>query len=468
MGGGLYMDELDKIDNKQLREKILGLNKEQLRIISHMAKNYFIMEYLDLEKLKKDNYLIKGLDKSHEKNRLIEIYDELLNSFINIVDGKSFDKEEILILREEIYNYADILSAYSTELVYIKNRLDSIVAKDRESSLEILPNLYKNRDRILEELEGEISSLENSPMDYTNFMATVVNILPFKLSKYKYYDLVREGLMTSLKNYSQDYAIYQIQEYKKQFNPRLNKGYGLFFDEYFTKIEKAARLNIDKMSINYMKEAIRNYNKLIDEIGYNMMNIRRIGILTNRLLTMGIISSEWKTNFNSDIVDNFKNKTQGVDDQVRKEFLLREKELFKLVEDFKLYNDEATKREDYDYNLDHEFEKSRQMLVYYNDLEFLPYNLLDPSSPRTSMDKVYLENMVANFLDFIARNNQSLDSKEARMRMKKLLTILTPPFKNKDSFMNYVSYSLDSRIISDKELNVAVISLNYIINKRKE
>lgn len=451
------MKELEKIDNIALKEKILELNEEQLKKVSRLAKDYFILEFLDLKKLEKDNFLINGIDNSSEKNRLIEIYNSLLGKFIKLVEENKFDKEEILVLRREIYKYSEVLSAYYIELKYLKDKIDELILKDREEKLEIAGKLDSRRKTIIDNIEVEVRSLVDYPMEYINFMATIINILPFRLSKYKYYDSIEKTLKFNLSGLPEEYIFKEINDYKKQFTPYLYSGYGIYFNEYFTDIELFKRRELE--------ENRNEIEKYLDNIGYNMLNVRRIGILTNRILTIGMIDREYKVEYEEKIIELLKEDDKKTENQVREDFSKNEEKLLEIVDEFKRYNDEIFRREAYKVELDKLFAKSRSFLIYYNDIDFTDDSILEVSKEDESISPSELDKLIGSFLDFIKRNLKGLEVMESRIRMRTLLTKLTPPFRSSKEFMDYVNYSLNRRIITDKELNLVLISLNYLMNK---
>ncbi len=460
------MVELKDMETLELKENILNLNSEQLYLVSIDSIYNFILEYTDLYKLENDNFLINNIDNTTEKERVLEIFNELKNIFFNIIVDNEFNLEELLKLRNEIYNNLELLSAYYSELKYLKDKLDIVILKDREDRIEISSNISSRARSIVNNIESEIKHLDTYTTEYMNFMATIVNILPFKLSKYKYYGLIKDNLMKNLLLYPEAYVVNIIDRYKKQFTPVLYNGYGVEFNDYFTEIELFKNSLNEITEINKYEELRDEVEKYLDNMAYNIFNIRRIGILVNRIITIGLISSNTKENIDESIFESFKSNSPI--DNIVLEDLIKENEesLLEVVESFKNYNLEYYDRVGDSNELDEHFNKTREMLIYHNDINFTDMKILQIKEEDELIKYEILEKIIDNFVDFLKRNVKDIDNIEGKIKMRTLLTTLIPPFNTTEEFIDYVKYSLDEKIINEKELNLLLISLNYIMNER--
>lgn len=460
------MVELKDMETLELKENILNLNSEQLYLVSIDSIYNFILEYTDLYKLENDNFLINNIDNTTEKERVLEIFNELKNIFFNIIVDNEFNLEESLKLRNEIYNNLELLSAYYSELKYLKDKLDIVILKDREDRIEISSNISSRARSIVNNIESEIKHLDTYTTEYMNFMATIVNILPFKLSKYKYYGLIKDNLMKNLLLYPEAYVVNIIDRYKKQFTPVLYRGYGVEYNDYFTEIEIFKNSLNEITEINKYEELRDEVEKYLDNMAYNIFNIRRIGILVNRIITIGLISSNTKENIDESIFESFKSNSPI--DNIVLEDLIKENEesLLEVVESFKNYNLEYYDRVGDSNELDEHFNKTREMLIYHNDINFTDMKILQIKEEDELIKYEILEKIIDNFVDFLKRNVKDIDNIEGRIKMRTLLTTLIPPFNTTEEFIDYVKYSLDEKIINEKELNLLLISLNYIMNER--
>ena len=85
------MVELKDMETLELKENILNLNSEQLYLVSIDSIYNFILEYTDLYKLENDNFLINNIDNTTEKERVLEMFNELKNIFFNIIVDNEFN-----------------------------------------------------------------------------------------------------------------------------------------------------------------------------------------------------------------------------------------------------------------------------------------------------------------------------------------------------------------------------------------
>ena len=451
------MDEIGRLEIEDLREKILDLNREQLGLLARISNNYFLIEEVKLKARGDKNQLLIGLDRSREKDRILEIYDIFLRTSRDINTDFQVDIDMIIGLREELCNYTEILSTYYLELEKLSQNIEYRILKEREDVISINSILQVKEKKLVENIENILKEKTDNYLDYIEFMSKIVNILPFRLSKYKYYDLLKNTLYENLAGNSKSQVEYQIKEYKKQYCPNLVKGYGLYFDDYFREVEILKRRELEDLNLLELEDFSRDINKVLEKIASSFLNLRRIGLLSNHLLTIFLIKKNHSLDLDLPREDNLDNLDKSIVDM--------EKRLFALVEEFKVYNDELYSRGDR--SLDSVFDGVSKDLIFYNDVDFKSLEALEALGDE-EIEEDYLKKLIDIFIDFIDRNNQTMEAIERRIRMKSLLVNLRPPFAKLGDFMGYLSYSLDPKITYEKERNMTLLLLNYLVEKELE
>src|SRR5699024_8434793 len=83
------------------------------------------------------------------------------------------------------------------------------------------------------------AKLEEAKTDYNTYINTVSNIIavnPFRMSKYKYFDIIKFTLTRNFSDLLINIAEDQVEKYKMAFDATLLGDYGILFDGYFTEI----------------------------------------------------------------------------------------------------------------------------------------------------------------------------------------------------------------------------------------
>ncbi|NLW23373.1 MAG: hypothetical protein GXY88_09035 [Tissierellia bacterium] len=474
--------DFSKLTDEELKLRIQDINNKQLLNVGDMAYNFFIGTSGNIIRLSREKDFLSNI-KAKEKKKIIESLNIIVDSFIKIhedMDMEEIDKNINILLetREYLYCMSEAIYGYKIELSYIKELLDhyamKILAKAGYEGVDIEKEQI---DHLIDNISGTLSSKSNDSSAYVSIVSSILGILPFRMSKYKYFDIIKSTLIRNLSPYTVNVVEDRIEKYKILFDSTLLGDYGVIFDNYFTHIQKLKKLEFENKSKDELEGIAEEIVDLSAEIEKLSGFIHSLGLLINRLMALYLIKDRFV--IRTDYVKAFKRWKEYIDnpeDKILESLTeLSEKRLTKaerqLLSDAKYFdslNKEALKRNGFfDDSLNEEMLFAGKVLTYYNDVEFSKFQVLFPERyERISLP--YLEQLVDNLIQYINRSISSMDNIERKTRMKRLLSALELPFTNIEEFLSYIRYSLDEKVTSGEEILFTIDTINYMLNEFRE
>lgn len=474
--------DVGTLADTELKQKIFEMNDRQLTLIRDMSYYYLFGRVGEISKLINDDKFLDGYNIGSEKEAIIRICKRIINSFkkynLDISDEESNNEvNELLNVREDLYYLFNSLYGYSVEISYIRELSEYGILK------YIWENQYNSYNIEREEVNYVINKikalLSDSNMNYNRFIGIVSNILaviPFRMSKYKYFDLIQSTLTRNLISYTSDIVENLIERYKMSFDSTLLGDYGILFDNYFTEIQRFKSINLNDKSLDELRAIIDEISKLDDTINEISKFINNLGIMVNRLIVLYLLKN--KIAITSDIDNDHQKWNQYLKDRMEKmlESLLklsdkklenREKELLDSIQNFDVVIQEAVKRNMItNDDINAVVNNTRKILTFYNDLNLTKYETLMSDNIKYGLiDKDYLDQLVNSLIQYINRSVYSMSSIERKIRMRRLLSMIELPFKNLEEFLDYVQSSFDEKVVSKGEMAFTLDTLNHILDE---
>ena len=472
-------EEISKLTDEEIMENIKQTNKSQLSNIGHMAYIELFNRNIYLRSILNDNKeLIDELLKEDEKFR--EVYEKVENKVVDlstVLDSEklneNLDVENLKSLRIDIVKVLRTLSAYSTELSYTHEIAKDLIykkfIKENEAEIEKTVDHQKFFDAVSKFVMEDPTTMKNIIMDLTN-------VLPMRITKAKYYDVISGAFKRNLNYSSKRQTDVTLGRYKTLLNGSLEPEYGLYFNRYFMKAQEARQADFKNLSDEELNAIYEDSYKVIMEIGNVSNVIREFGIIVNRLISICILQDEILENIDKYNIDSLKNawKTFAEDEteESQTKVLKAYKTIFKKLDDkFININGELQSLTMENFNrknkvsddLKAELQKTQYILEYISDYALDQEEILE-SDYQSVVEKEYLDQAVENLVKFIERNITSLDLLQRRMRMKRLLTLTEGAFADPTKFFEYVANSIE-RISSKEELIATVNGVLEVITE---
>ena len=479
----LNISKLKELTDEQLGDKILDINNDQTSKIGYMSYYYLIGKSGELIQLVNDDNLLNEIKSREEKEILIKNFDNIISSFKKFhmdMTEQERDKEieQLLDIRKELCGLSNAIHGYEIELSYIKELLNhytmKVVGKEEYKYVKV------NRKEIGLLINKIGGILDNSTTDHFSFISIVsniLNIIPFRMSKSKYFDVVKTTLIRNFNYYPVSLAESQIEEYKILFDSSLNGNYGIIFADYFTSIQSFKNINLDDLTLDELENMAKDIINLTMNINKVETFISSLGILVNRLIVIHLTKD--KITFNLSMKDAFsiwskyeekidKDLLVSLTESSNKKLIEVERHLLNDIEYFEALNEEGIERTGFfDETLNKEMLFTREVLTYYNDMEFTKYEVLFPQNNKI-INTDYLEQLVDSLIQYVNRSVVTMDNIERKIRMRRLLSILELPFVNIEEFLSYIEYSLDERMVSKEEILFTIDAANYWLDGLRE
>lgn len=459
-------EEINKLNDEELLEQIAETNRVQLSNIGTMAYIELFNRNIYLKAILGENKeLINEL--LEEDSKFKEVYEEVENNVINlsnILDIECLDKnlelEELKRLRSNIVKILRTLTAYSTEISYTNE-----IAKDAIYKQFISENK--------EELDREVDNQKffdaiskfvmEDPMTLKNRIMDLTNVLPMRIAKSKYYDIIGEAFKRNLNYSSKRQTDVVLARYKTLLNGSLEAEYGLYFNRYFMKSQESRQVDFNSLSKDELNKTYEDTYKVMTEIGIVSNIIREFGIIMNRLIAIcilkeNILESAGKYDLKT-LADAWAEHSELENEDNQGKVLRSYKSLFKILDaKFRETNgklqvitmENFNRKNKIDDELKSQLAKTQYILEYINDYAIDQEEILE-SDYQSIVEKDYLAEAVDNLIKFIERNITQMDVSQRRMRMKRLLALTENAFKDPNVFFEYVANSIE-RTSSKEEL----------------
>lgn len=477
--------DLKSLRDHELKDEILDVNRRQLSKIGKMAYCYFINTSININQLLKDKDLLDYIGSNEEEETIKTIYQHSIDVFKKLhmeSEGKKIEEEiDILLdMREELYSLLRSIHCYETELSYIKESIDyhtmKVVGKREYKNIQLDE---KEIALVIDKIGNVLADNIGNHVDFVRIVSNILGILPFRMSKPKYFDVIKATLVRNLNGYPVVVVENRIESYKMLFDSSLIGDYGIMFDDYFTRVQMFKNIDYTSYCIDELDNLSEEILNLALELGEIGSLITTLGVLINRLISMLLISKKSLLDVNIDsnkLYPMWVKQNENIDEShisslkelTNRTFAKAEKGLLRDVQYFETLNKEGTKRPGF---LDKELNKNmlftNRVLTYYNDMNLIQHNVLFPKEQEV-IEKYYLEQLTDSLIQYINRSISTMDNVERKLRMRRLLSALELPFQDIEEFISYIEYSLDERVVSKEEILFTIDGLNYWLDSRRE
>lgn len=478
----IHIDTLNFKDmaDDELQKILLEMNSEQLNIVRDMAYHYlfsYTLEMLNL--LKNGNFLEEFNISDEEKEKIINSYTQVIQMFKNyhshLSEGDRKEGVDFLFnLRKELYDTYITLYGYEVENSYIKEMYEyEIIKESWNKSYEHIPVDYRDIEGVINRIQYVLNSNRIDHYTFINLISNILKIIPLRLSKYRYLDIVKTTLMRNFNGYPVNIVENQMEKYKMIFNSRFAANFGVLFDNYFTEIQKYNDIDLKNKPREELEIDLGEITQVHFEINNLRTFIQNLGIIINRLIVLYLSlekipsKEEFKSYFNK--WEQFeKDGDEEILESLLKEsderLAKREKELLDKVMPFEKVIQEALKRGIIQNEpIDQDVKYTRKLLTYYNDINFTKHDALFLDSYEI-IGKDYLEQLVDSLIQYIDRNLRNMNSLERKIRMRRLLASIELPFNDIGEFLSFIQYSLDNKIVSNGELVYCLGEINQVLD----
>ncbi|MFS8541949.1 MAG: hypothetical protein LOD89_07655, partial [Tissierellales bacterium] len=291
----IHIDTLnfkDMADDK-LQKILLEMNSEQLNIVRDMAYHYLFSYTLEMLNLLKNGNILEEFNISdEEKEKIINSYTQVIQMFKNyhshLSEGDRKEGVDFLFnLRKELYDTYITLYGYEVENSYIKEMYEyEIIKESWNKSYEHIRVDYRDIERIINRIHYVLTSNKLDHYSFINLVSSILRIIPFRLSKYRYLDIVKTTLMKNFKGYPVNIVENQMEKYKMIFNSRFAANFGVLFDNYFTEIQKYNDIDLKNKPREELEIDLGEITQVHFEINNLRTFIQNLGIIINRLIVL--------------------------------------------------------------------------------------------------------------------------------------------------------------------------------------
>ena len=267
------MDENSKkLTDEEIKEKLLKSHERQLALFYRTAQSDVITSCFLVEEIIEEKNIYGLIKNQEEKDILANSYNKLIKSFNRhnkFMDNEEIENEvkQLLDIRKELYILFSAINSYEVEISYVSEQINyymmRLSARDMYKNQEIGYREIKDIINVIEE------ELNNSISEYNTFIETVsqiLGILPFRMTKFKYFSIIESTLKRNLKHYSISYVEEEITNNKLIFDSSLMGDYGILFDHCFADIQKFKNIDFKEKSYGELENILSNIDALWDEI----------------------------------------------------------------------------------------------------------------------------------------------------------------------------------------------------------
>lgn len=477
------MEEKKKISREEYKEKILKSHRRQLSLFYRMAQSDTINLFLLAKEVIEKEKVYELIDSEREREALIKVYEDLLDFFNKHKDiTKTTDieikVEELKTLRQEIFNLFNVLNAYEIEIAYISEAINFHMMKLSAK------NMYKTRNinpveinEIINMVERELELSTSDPNKFIETVSNILGVLPFRMSKFKYFNVLETAIKNNLKKYNTSFVEEEIESYKLLFDSTLTGDYGILFGYYFAHIQSIKNIDLNSKEYEELEQTLDKLEDVWQDIDRLFRFTYILGLITNKLISIYLIKKELESletpgeTFNKwlecmkDSREETLKKLKEDNNEELKVIETKFKEergflegLDKLVEDIDGETNKA---------IEEEILSSMEMLAYLRDDRFSKEEALFPEDKET-IDENYLSQLIDSLISYINRNLRNMGNIERRIRMRRLLSSINLPFSNSQEFLNYIRYSLDDRVVDKEEILFTIDALYYMFNNQNK
>lgn len=468
--------EFKELTNEELISEIGKTNDIQLSKIGTMAYVEVFNRTLYLKTLiEEDRGLVEDIiEEDTEFKRLYDLFEK------NIVDLKQvtridkedgYSLEELKLIRRDIVKFLRCISSYTTEISYTNE-----IAKDLAYKEFLKENAGEIEERIdFEKLTRSVQMfLSEDGKTIKSKVKDITSVLPVRISKNKYNDMVSNAINKALKEASEDIVDTIISRYKAIFNGATESEYGLHLDRYFRKAQEARQFELKTATESELNSIYNDTFETITELNKISNIVREYGIIVNRLIAIKMLKENIKENLESksikdlivywnNYLDNPKANKSKVLEQYKKVF----KELDKKFQETNarlqsLSMENFGRKNKIEDDLKMSLQKSQDVLNYINDYA-LEKEEISEMSYYEAAGAQYVRKSVESFIEYMDRNVKDLSNIQRKARMRRMLTVVDGVFASPNEFFEYFANSIN--LSTKKEETVAITnSILEIIN----
>ena len=476
-------ENLAELSNDEIKEIIFKSNDRQLSFFYRIAQCNVIMAYSQLENLIQEENIYEYIKNQDEKEILSSSYNRLINSFNkNNLDMTEKEIDEkikgLLEIRKELYSLFRAMEGYEIELSYMIELLNYQMMKlSGEREYKNVKVDYKEIEYIIDIIERELNNSIHQYDEFIEKVSKIVGIVPFRMSKFKYFNIIESTLKRNFAKYPLTYVETKIEDYKLNFDSSLMGDYGVLFDYCFAEIQKFK-------NINFKTKSSEELEKILDEMDILWTKILKIktfiyvqGILSNKLIGMYLIKKKLNESLlNYSIFEEWLKYLEEPSEQLLEELLLKSKEELenigsKFLEESAYLDKLSEKIDGRDEKIYEEIEdemlSNLDIIKCIGDEDFVKYEVLFNKDSEIITED-YLEQIIDSLIRYINRSIVSMGNLERKIRMRRLLSYIDLPFESSEEFIEYVEYSLDERVVSREEILFTIDALNYIFSQTDE
>ncbi|WP_069650023.1 hypothetical protein [Caloranaerobacter ferrireducens] len=421
--------------------------------------------------------IFKNLEKEGEDvlDYFKKINDKALN--IEIILGLSdiednLGEEYFRNFKDKVVDLIKCLNSYATEMSYSLEIANELLNKKLIEESNDYENMTVNFEKFYNDIFKFLVADKNTLQEK---ISEIIRLVPFRISKHKFYDIVRTALLDYLKDFSESSVNDYIEELKSIFNGSLNLQYGKSFDHYFAKAQGYKKFDFKFVDLKEVEALKGEISKLLLEIYDLTTMLSRLGVIINKF----IVIEKTKKYLIKDLDrENIKKIIKQLKEVMSEKNLEKGQELLLICEEkidyiiaslnesVKLI-EEADKKlmnEDYEDYLNSFYFEMIEVFSYLKDSGYEKVKSLNADDFKTVTND-YLEQAVDSFIQYIDRNLKDMANIYRKVRMRRLLSTLNEQFSSMEEFFEYLENSLEINT-SKKDLqlalyNIAELMLSY-------
>lgn len=478
------LEELENLSDDELRDRIVAINKEQLSKIGNISLYDVLIRGIKFIDNSEENMkIIDRIVSKDEKEQLFKCYNDIFKYIRNIdhifITGdfhKDREIEKLRSVREQLFSLFLSLRPYLIENSYISEMADYLIIRDKAE------DMYKNIEfedidyySFYTVLNDYIIKNSTDYYSLNSFISDTIKILPFRLTKEKFFDILKEALINNLRYESMNMVENYIKYYKSLFDGTLDAEYGIKYDGFFRNTQILKRVDLIKCSIEKLNEVLNKSQKNIENISAVSGFIKKLGITCNKLIALVMTKEAIIDDIDRKVLIGWTNFIAG-DTSISSDKFIKFldsniTDMKKCMEDrntlLKNLTQESIKRgKIVDEIVKENLLYTQNTLAYFDDSIFEDEKILFDDSEKVEED--YLEDVLDNFIQFISIDITSMNNFERKIRMRNILHFIEYPFTSPDDFLDYVQYSLDSKVTPKEDILLAMDHFNYLMTEDQE
>jgi hypothetical protein len=470
--------DFKNLNDEEIKSLILESHERQLELFFKMAQTQIIMLYEEIKEMAEEKNIYDFIEDPKEKEILLNSYNNLIKLFnrINLDMNKEEIEEEIknlLNIRKGLENLFAVINAYNVEMTYVSELTNyymmRFAANKNYKNGKVDNEEIKN---IVDLISAKLAERKSNYTDFSLLVSQVLGILPFRMTKTKFYNVLEATLKRNLNNHSISYVENAIIDYKLTFDSSYMGDYGILFDHYFMEIQYYKNINFKNKSYEELENIMPKSTHLWETINNINDLIGVLGIFTNKLIAIYLIKNRIQVDLsNNDIFNIWIEYIENPKEKSLEELIARCNLELKDIE-ASFHEEEALMvqaeqeigvlYEELDNMLREKIMKDMDIVKYIGDNNFNKYEVLFPKNEEIITED-YLNQLIDSLIRYINRSISNMGSMERKIRMRRLLTHIAFPFEGFEEFVEYIYYSLDERVVSKEEILFTIDAIYFML-----